>query len=77
MPTAISAIEVLGVVGLAGFAAAVGGSLWRMRSRARERAHILSRLRARPLTDADVLAVLRRATATRHVATLLRQTPQL
>ena len=57
MPT----IEMLGLVGVVGLAAAVGGSLWHTRSRhAIERARLLSRLRPRPLTEADVLSVLRR-----------------
>lgn len=71
------AFELFGLVGMAGLAAAVGGSLLHMRSRARARAHIVNRLRARPLSDADLLAVLRRASATRHVASLMRGRSEL
>lgn len=73
----MTAIEIFGVVGMAGLAAAIGGSLLRMRSRARERAHIINRLRARPVTEADVLSVLRRMTATRHVAALMPRQAEL
>lgn len=69
MPT----MEVLSLISVAGLAAVLGASLWRLKSRhTRERVHLITRLRPRPLTDGDVLSVIRRMTATRQTAALMQ-----